>query len=76
MSIEAVREAVTSGEYRKAAQRFEEYARALPPGQVTLDELEELLGWTKLTVRCAHAQMRAELQAARDAVAVVAAYSR
>jgi hypothetical protein len=76
MSGGAVREAVASGEYRKAALLFDAYARSLPANEASLHELADLLRWTKSTVLCARAHLESQAQAARDTLNVVAAYSR
>jgi hypothetical protein len=76
VSPDAIRDAVASGEYAKAARLFDEYARALPTNRAALDELQQLLGWTRLTVLCARAHGYARVQALRDELNVIDAYGR
>ena len=76
MSADSIRDAVASGEYAKAARLFDEYARALPTNQAALDELQQLLASTRLSVLCARAHGQARIQALRDELIVIDAYGR
>ncbi|MBV8729633.1 MAG: hypothetical protein JO336_07475 [Acidobacteriia bacterium] len=63
-----IREAISSGEYRKAQRLWSEYVdglraqlRAGTLGQRELERAGELLEWARLAVRCAQSHMRERL---------------
>jgi hypothetical protein len=76
MTAQQIRDAVAAGEYGKAAECFDSYARSLPLDERSLAELEELLRWVRITVRCADAHAQARLQCLRDEAHALAIYGR
>jgi hypothetical protein len=75
MSRVSIRHAVASDDFARAARLFDEYARTpRRPDEAALQELAELLAWTRNMTRCSLAHMQAHLQAARSELNVMKAY--
>lgn len=76
-SIEQIRAAVSSGEYPKAQQLWEDYVRQLAAGPVAaadLAQLSELKEWTRCVVLAAHTHAADELRTSRANLHVLEAY--
>lgn len=80
---EPIRQAVASGEYRKAQLLWNGYAallrEELPKGSVTearVAEVRELVEWSRRMVLCTRAHAQSRLDSMRDSMRVAQAYGR
>ena len=74
--IEAIRGAVAAGDYARAAELFDGYARVLPLSESALTEIAQLLLWTRNTVLCARAHAEERLRLAHAEFHALSAYGR
>ena len=76
MSKNAIRNAVAAGDYARATELFDAYARSLPVDQDGLRELAALLDAVRASVLQERAHAQARLQTLRNEINVAAAYVR
>ena len=80
---EPIRQAVASGDFQEAQLLWNGYAdllrQEMPKGSVTparLEEVRELVEWSRRVVLCAHAHAQNRLDSMRDSMRVAQVYSR